>query len=62
MVVVEARARWDLDATEYLALSDLFEEVPEHTVAPLYEFEFTRTLSGEILTKCKKSDKPYPYL
>jgi hypothetical protein len=62
IVVVDARAHFALDLIEYCGFSDLFEAIEEGVMPPLYDFEFTRTLSGEILTKCKKSDKPFPYL
>lgn len=42
IVVLEAALRWEYDCNEYLALCDLFEELPEGVVAPLYELQFSK--------------------
>lgn len=40
LVILQADYRLDLQATEYLALGDRFDEVPEGTMAPLYAITF----------------------
>lgn len=55
MVVVQTHFNYATDVVEYTAYSDLFEEIDRHTVPPLYEFEFQRTLSGEIMVSCKQT-------
>lgn len=50
VVVVDARMRWDLDAIEYLAVSNRFPETDPNCVAPTWrvepEFIDTGTSSG----------------
>jgi hypothetical protein len=40
-VIVHAEPRWDLDEVQYIAYSELFEEIPEHTSAPQYQITVT---------------------
>jgi hypothetical protein len=55
VVVVEATMRWESHCVEYVAMSELFEELPEHVQAPTYEFVFRDMNGATLLTEVTKA-------
>lgn len=48
IVPLKAEYRPDWDAFEYLAIGERFEKIPQHSLAPEYEFKISKSHSGNI--------------
>ena len=54
-VIVESRHRFDTDCTEYMAYSELFDEIEHHTAAPEYEIKCSNTVPPTVWAERIKS-------
>lgn len=55
MVILEAQVRWENDAIEYLALSEVFEVVPEGVSTTKYEIQFEHINGEAVMGNVSKS-------